>query len=587
MRWQAHAAALYVGAMGWIAPPCLAGKPLPAAGSHGHYAVLTATPDRPAPFGAVDFGYGPREEVGGEKHVWWQLELRAKDEPDAAVMLRLRALTREDPMAAGGRLRFARYLLHVPETNETLEYRSARTDRALLPPWRDFRRHFIPRAATGSRRRSGLPETCRYLGHVLTLRRTAGDVPWRPWKDVRLLRPDPELLVGTGRSVKDTEHRRLPQKPKRRNYTYAAFTADDYATMIQAGMNLFTVRPEQERFVRAESVFYLRGAGGKPALRFPADLYRGNYLGTTMFMDEPTIRMVGDKLIHNSLRYFSDAAAVLRARVKAAYASDGSYGSFSLERKLKARGVAFGDMRLQQHDYPSWETIFETAHYQLAGGLAGIVHEGRYQLAPFDAAVAKWTGRPRRHTPRELLRYHFAFLRGAARAFGKHWGTSIYGQCDPAIAREAVTLAHDMGARYVWFWTSDHDHHVPWPEQLALARRLKRHAAQHPRASIFAAPPVRGRAIVLPYGTFISLRNLWWVRVLDPEGTNEASRRYRRLMRETLRACHEALDAGEDFDVVIDTGRPPAGYRHVARIHAPSGPPPPVDGPAAARPGKP
>jgi hypothetical protein len=202
----------------------------------------------------------------------------------------------------------------------------------------------------------------------------------------------------------------------------------------------------------------------------------------------------------------------------------------------------------------------------MEGGLNGIVHEGRYQLEPFDEAVSRFSGTKRRHTADELLRYHFAFLRGGTRPFGKFWGTSIYGQCDPEIAKRAVTLAYDMGARYVWFWTSDHGHHLPWPEQLELARRLKSHAEAHPRRSIYGPPPVLGKAIVIPYPYFPSLRNLWWVRVLDPEGKNEASRRYRRLMRNTLRAYHEAIEQDEEFDFVIDTGGELAGYRKIVRI---------------------
>lgn len=546
---------------------CFAGESAPAPGTHGHYAVLTATPDQPPPFAAVDILYGPREQVEGASCLWWQLEVRTKDASGAPTLLQLRALTREDPLQEAARpLHFSRYLLRIPETGEALEYRTARSTDPLLPPWRDFQKYFIPHRTRGANSQRGVPETCGYLGHVLTLRYAGHNVPWERWNDVKTLSLDRELLVGTGRHFKDREGHRLPQKPKRQNYDYVDFTAEDYQVMIRAGINLFTVSPSQEQFVRGQPVFYLRGEGGTPALRYPADLYRSNYIGSVMFMDEPTIIMIGDKLIHNSLRYFSDAAALISARVRARYNSSGGYGSYRLEKALQGRGVNFGEMRLQQYDYPSWETIFETAHYQMEGGLNGIVHEGRYQLEPFDKAVAQWLGEERRHTADELLRYHFAFLRGGTRPFGKFWGTSIYGQCDPEIAKQAVTLAYDMGARYVWFWTSDHDHHLPWPEQLELARRLKSHAEAHPRRSIYAPPPVLDKAIVIPYGYFPSLRNLWWVRVLDPEGKNEASRRYRRMMQNTLRAYHQALKENEDFDFVIDPGKEPAGYRKIVRI---------------------
>jgi len=37
-------------------------------------------------------------------------------------------------------------------------------------------------------------------------------------------------------------------------------------------------------------------------------------------------------------------------------------------------------------------------------------------------------------------------------------------------------------------------------------------------------------------------------------------------MENLLRAYHEALDRGEDFDFVIDTGKEITGYRKVVRI---------------------
>ncbi len=157
---------------------CPAAESPPAPGTHGHYAVLTATPHQPAPFAAVDVTYGPREEIEGVSHLWWQLEVRAKDASDSPPLFQLRALTREDPLREAARsLHFARYLLRTAETKETLEYRSARSPRALLPGWRHFQKYFIPHRAPGAGSQRGMPETCSYLGHVLTLRYAGHDVP--------------------------------------------------------------------------------------------------------------------------------------------------------------------------------------------------------------------------------------------------------------------------------------------------------------------------------------------------------------------------------------------------------------------------
>jgi hypothetical protein len=95
---------------------------------------------------------------------------------------------------------------------------------------------------------------------------------------------------------------------------------------------------------------------------------------------------------------------------------------------------------------------------------------------------------------------------------------------------------------------------------------LRRHAAAHPRQSLYGPPPKLDTAIVIPNGYFLSLDNLWWVRVLDKEGKNDASQRYRRLMRRALAAVHECLDHRRSFDITVDDGRKITGYRRQVRI---------------------
>jgi hypothetical protein len=285
-----------------------------------------------------------------------------------------------------------------------------------------------------------------------------------------------------------------------------------------------------------------------------------------MFIDEPSILMVDDPSLHDSLQSFSDAAALIEKRTRLTYQSSGSYGAYHLEKELSDMGVNLGDMRLMQEDYPSWETYYDTAFYQMKGGGMGIVHEGRYQLPRFDAAVEHVTGEKRAHTAAELLRYHYAFLRGGVRPFGKFWGTAIYGQCDTNIAPQALTLAYDMGARYFWFWTSDHEHHVPWPEQLALAHGLKDHVQSHRRPSIYGAALELDTAIVIPNGYFLSLDKLKWVRGLDKEGTNQLSRFYGALMKNAWIEVHRCLDRGEEFDITVDDGHPITHYRRIVRL---------------------
>jgi len=541
----------------------------PAPGTVGHYAVLTCRVDTLPPIGSVDIICGPREDVGNTTSVWWQLDIRANEDTNTAPLVQVRALTDCLPLAGGnGPLRFERYLVRIPQAGETLEYRNIHTGRAWLPGWGGFQDHFVPRQARGTARQAGLPETGEYLGHVLTLRSTSKNARWDAWADAKVLDLDPELLVGTGRAFKDKEGHRLPQTPKPQDYAYLAFTEEDYRVMLDAGINLFCVEPQQEQFVRTHPAFYIRGAGdGKTTLQYPADLYRSNYLGPVMFMDEPAILLIADRNAQGRLRHFSDAAAALERRVRAGYNSSDDYGRYALERPNSGQRINTGDMRLDQFDFPAWETLYETAHYQMRGGCNGIVHEGRYQLADFDKAVAKFTHTDRKHTAEQLLKYHYAFLRGGTRPFDKYWGTAIYGQCDPAIAPRAVTLAYDMGARYIWYWTSDHDHHLPWVEQMQLTRTLRKHAAEHPRKSIFGPKAVLDTAIVLPDGFIASMEGLPWVPVPGNDPTKgEHWRKYQRLMERLMTAVHDACDSNEDFDITVDDGREIAGYRKVVRI---------------------
>ena len=79
--------------------PTLAG-PAPEPGSHGHYLVLTGKTHTPPPFASADVVYGPREEVGPDVWLWWELSARTEASHEAPPLFRLRCLTSRDPLAA-------------------------------------------------------------------------------------------------------------------------------------------------------------------------------------------------------------------------------------------------------------------------------------------------------------------------------------------------------------------------------------------------------------------------------------------------------------------------------------------------------
>lgn len=65
-------------------------------------------------------------------------------------------------------------------------------------------------------------------------------------------------------------------------------------------------------------------------------------------------------------------------------------------------------------------------------------------------------------------------------------------------------------------------------------------------------------------------RTLWWGREQDREGENAASQRYARIMKRTLPAVLDALDAGRDFDLTIQSAPPTPGHPYDELIHIPA-----------------
>jgi hypothetical protein len=171
-------------------------------------------------------------------------------------------------------------------------------------------------------------------------------------------------------------------------------------------------------------------------------------------------------------------------------------------------------------------------------------------------------------TAEEMLNLHYAFLRGAATCFGGDWGTSIYGQADPGISPAAIKMAYDQGARYVWFWTSDHGHHMPYEEQLELTRILRQHEKAHPRS-----PEKSKVAIAFPEG-YIGWSEFWPNGIWNNERfgfqkRDEQGVTYGKVVGECLRQGIALAKKGVRFDFVVDGGPSrKAGYERMIRVKA-------------------
>jgi hypothetical protein len=242
--------------------------------------------------------------------------------------------------------------------------------------------------------------------------------------------------------------------------------------------------------------------------------------------------------------------------------------------RLEGARIKLEGIELVEPAFPVWEEFYSTACYQLHVPVSGFIHEGRYQHPEAVDLLNDTfrTGLPRR--PETMFLFYFAFLRGAARTFDKEWGTSIYGQADPEVSALGMKMAYDRGVRYIYFWSSDRDHHLPFEEQLALAEALRDHVAENPRGPRRELVRAAEDAIVLPYGFTFSISDWQKRRMADlwhrtsfpiqggsmPDGTP-----YYSVLRCATEKIEELLDEGKEFDIVVRVPQlERAGYR---RLH--------------------
>lgn len=189
-----------------------------------------------------------------------------------------------DPFSASPNdINFYRYILQEPNQSP-LEYIDRRTEKAMLPLFH-FIEELLPRAGEGSQK--PLFEEGTYLGHPLirkkVLKPTAVQLP----TGITRLRFRSDLVIGTSRNFRDDGKGR---KSRKDNYHYVPFTRENYDQMIAAGINYFTAKGEQVDWICRRPVFY---DGYSPGIAFPEELYRPNFLGLQMFIDEPACRLAG------------------------------------------------------------------------------------------------------------------------------------------------------------------------------------------------------------------------------------------------------------------------------------------------------
>jgi hypothetical protein len=453
------------------------------------------------------------------------------------------------------------------------EYRNALTGEAVLPAMGGWE-YMLPRPVKGGTAEAPFPEQVRYLGHRYVRESVAEVAVDAPPNNTRTVELRPGVLVGSAQNARQKDETRRWDDS---DYEMVRFTRADYREMAAAGITCVSVDEEQANWAEELNLYYW---GGGKSLPYPELLYRSQYLGPVIYLDEPAV-VTRDYVIRPKLA--KDPA--LRKALTPQILFDAFRKHFdhallegppqTLMRGLAARAdVDLGDMRFAQRNLYSWETMTATAAYQLS--LDAHVPEAMVFEPPGRIGARRtvpemdmsYGVQIRPDDPRSLIDVIIGFLRGAARLTDKSWGVSIYGSVQRADACFWLTHAYDLGATRFFFWSGN----VPYGECLALARHLKGHVANHPRRDFAQLKKAAEVVILLPVGynlghVKMGRGELWGLGELNLERVNSKGVKYRTVMRNFFTEIERCFRLGVSFDLLWDLpGIAPKGYREVVRV---------------------
>ena len=79
------------------------------------------------------------------------------------------------------------------------------------------------------------------------------------------------------------------------DYTYVPLTREEVHKLIDVGLNCLRVDDEREEWVFRKPVFYYKQFRENSRANYPEILYRSNYRGAVVFIDEPEIHILKDR----------------------------------------------------------------------------------------------------------------------------------------------------------------------------------------------------------------------------------------------------------------------------------------------------
>lgn len=501
---------------------------------------------------------GSIEEKNGIPYQW--IQLKAEKENKQTFSVWILASTYPSETLKNAQNNILRYIL-LKTGSDPIEFVNQTKGGVVLPNTGAWE-HLLPRTENGKDPINSLAKNIKYLGHEYKLEsHKKSDIPSAP-KATKVISLTPDLLIGVPHNAKvKDETRRYDES----DYEYVELTKDNYSEMIENGINVFNVNAEQVKWIETENVYYW-GIGGKDVL-YPECLYASNYVGPAIFFDEPMVH-TRDHAIRPKFKEDPSLRKTITPQIffeefkneyhKAKY----ERSPIRLLKELSAReDVNIGDMDFLQQNVYTWETMPSSAIYQLSEGDQStpyaMVFEppgrlGSKRVLPelnmsFDCQIPA-------NDPKNLIGIFKGFLRGAARATGKEWGISIYGQVIRSEAFWYMTHAYDQGASLFFYWDSYQLAAVPYSEYLALSKNLREHSRSFPRRDLEKLKRDAKIAILIPTGynlghVKMGIGNFSGLPELNMERKNSHGVKYRDVMNNFYIEIERCIRLGVEYDL--------------------------------------
>ena len=504
---------------------------------------------------------GSVEERAGVQYQWICLRATKALGEKFAIWMLSESIPSENIKADSATI--SRYILQVGD-DTPLEFYDRFPDKPVLPGLGAWQ-YLFPKPADETTDNELFPQRTQYLGHTyrLTHISDAGESAEPPKTHLLSLRPD--TLIGPPSNTKQKDETRRYDMS---DYELIPLTETDYDEMIAAGINCVRVDTEQVEWVKNRNIFYW--GIDAATLGYPECLYRSNYLGPAIFMDEPAV-CTRDHVLRPKL----EADPAFRKAVTPQIAFEAFQDYFHTAKYDGAptrlcKGlesdpdIDLGDMQFLQQNLYTWETMISSAVYQLSEGNtefpAAIVFEppGRVgTMRTLPEMNMTYGCQIPIDNPKNLTSILYGFLRGAARQTDKNWGMSIYGQVHRADAFWLQTHAYDLGARHFHYWDNHQLACVPYGEVLALSRNLSAHVESHPHRNLQELRRAAEIAILLPPGynlghVEMGRGNLWGLGELNLERRNKEGVQYRTVMHNFFTEIERSIRLGVAFDLLWD-----------------------------------